>query len=88
MKLRVLKEGEGYKIVLEDMDYSVGDVIRHELVRRGTLAGLSQPHLLERNFVIYTKAGKDEIEKAIEEAMRIVEELREKGKKALKLNVE
>jgi len=86
MELRVLKEGDGYKIILEGCDYSVGDIIRHELLKRGFPSGLTQPHLLEKRFVIYTKAGVKDLKEAIEAAIKNVEELKKEAKKSLKLS--
>jgi len=86
VELRVLREGEGLKIILEGCDYSIGDIIRHELLERGFPSGLTQPHLLEKRFVIYTKAGMKDLKEAIEAAIKNVEELKEEVKKSLKVS--
>ena len=74
---------------IEDEDYSIADILRHELVSMEDVefAGIKPPHPLLRRVVIRVRAKKGSPMKCIEEgalrAAKRVKELREAAEKAL-----
>ncbi len=89
MKLKVKeKEKKALELEMEDVDYSIGDIIRHELLQdeKVSFAGFYDTHPLIRNISMRVESPnpKESLLIAIEKALKRVKEISSKAEEVIK----
>jgi len=73
MKLSLKEKGENYlEIVMEDVDYSIGDIIRYELLKEVPFAAIYESHPLIRSLYLRLEGPKEALLRAIDRALELV----------------